>query len=162
MSKIRQNYDEDLKKNAVKLSCASPKTIKNFAADLGIYPSIIYNWRKIHTERGDKTRLAERYLRQFQLENAELKMENEMQKNNGLLCQTSEINYRFIQKNNEYPVKKWAAMLGLSSIHNRRRQRWLIDSRNVRGKQWPNRIRELEGFKPFQVITNNISYIENL
>src|SRR5690554_6954724 len=34
--------------------------------------------------------------------------------------------------------------LGLSSIHNRRRQRSLTDSRKTRGKQWPNLICDLE------------------
>ena len=82
MSKIRQNDDEEFKKNAVKLSYATPKTIKDFAADLGIHASLIYNWRKIYTEEGDKTKVAEQQesLRKLQLENAELKMENEMLK----------------------------------------------------------------------------------
>ena len=82
MSKIRQKYDEEFKKNAVKLSYATPKTMKDFAADLGIHVSLIYNWRKVYTEEGDKTKLAEQQdsLRQLQLENAELKMENEMLK----------------------------------------------------------------------------------
>ncbi|WP_286847221.1 transposase [Proteiniphilum sp. UBA5463] len=82
MSKIRQHYDEEFKKNAVKLSYASPKTMKAFAADLGISISLIYSWRKIYTEEGDKTKLAEQHesLRQLQIENAELRMENEMLK----------------------------------------------------------------------------------
>ena len=82
MSKIRQKYDEEFKKNAVKLSYATPKKMKDFAADLGINVSLIYNWRKIYTEEGDKTKLADQQdsLRQLQLENAELKMENEMLK----------------------------------------------------------------------------------
>jgi transposase len=82
MSKIRQRYDEEFKKNAVKLSYATPKKMKDFASDLGINVGLIYNWRKIYTEGGDKTKLAEQHdsLRQLQLENAELKMENEMLK----------------------------------------------------------------------------------
>ncbi len=82
MSRIRQIYDEDFKKNAVKLSYATSKTMKDFTADLGISPSLIYNWRKIYTDTGDKTKLAEQQdaLRQLQIENAELKMENEMLK----------------------------------------------------------------------------------
>ena len=80
--KIRQRYDEDFKKNAVKLSYATPKKMTDFAADLGINVSLIYNWRRIYTEEGDKTKIAEQQdsLRQLQLENAELKMENEMLK----------------------------------------------------------------------------------
>ena len=80
--KIRQRYDEDFKKNAVKLSYATPKKMTDFAADLGINVSLIYNWRRIYTEEGYKTKIAEQQdsLRQLQLENAELKMENEMLK----------------------------------------------------------------------------------
>ena len=82
MSKIRQRYDEQFKKNAVKLSYATTKNMQDFAADLGIHVSLIYSWRKIYTEEGDKTKIAEQQdsLRQLQLENAELKMENEMLK----------------------------------------------------------------------------------
>ena len=75
------------------------------------------------------------------------------------LCETSQVKYSFARENDEYPVTKWAAMLGLLSIHNRRRQRSLTDSRNARGKEWPNLIRHLEALKPFQVITSDISYI---
>ncbi len=69
-------------KNAVKLSYTTSKTIKTLANDLGIHPSLIYRWRKIYTEHGDKTKVAEQQdaLRKLQLENAELKMENEMLK----------------------------------------------------------------------------------
>ena len=49
--------------------------------------------------------------------------------------------------------------LELSSIHNRRRQRSLTDSRQARGKEWLNLINDLEDFKPFQVVTSDISYI---
>ena len=82
MSKIRQRYDEEFRKNAVKLSYATTKTIKEFCEDLGIHPSLLYRWRKIYTENGDKTKVAEQQdkLRQMQLELAELKMENEMLK----------------------------------------------------------------------------------
>lgn len=82
MSKIRQRYDEEFRKNAVKLSYATTKTIKEFCEDLGIHPSLLYRWRKIYTENGDKIKVAEQQdkLRQMQLELAELKMENEMLK----------------------------------------------------------------------------------
>jgi transposase len=80
MSKIRQRYDEDFKRNAVKLSYASSKTMKDLASDLGIHVSLIYNWRRTYTEEGDKTKFAEQEgsIRKLQLENAERKMENEM------------------------------------------------------------------------------------
>ncbi len=43
---------------------------------------MIYRWRKIYTESGEKTKVAEQQdqLRKLQLELAELKMENEMLK----------------------------------------------------------------------------------
>ncbi|NMA85349.1 MAG: transposase [Epulopiscium sp.] len=44
-------------KNAVKLSYATTKTMKDFAADLGVSPGLIYSWRKIYTDTGDKTKL---------------------------------------------------------------------------------------------------------
>ncbi len=82
MSKVRQKYDEDFKRNAVKLSYATSKTMKDFAGDLGVGVGLIYKWRKIYTEEGQKTKIAEQNdtLRQLQLANAELKMENEMLK----------------------------------------------------------------------------------
>ena len=36
MSEIRSKYDDEFKKNAVKLSYASPKSVKQVAEDLGI------------------------------------------------------------------------------------------------------------------------------
>jgi transposase len=82
MSKIRQRYDDEFCKNAVKLSYATTKPIKEFCADLGIRHSLIYRWRKIYTESGEKTKVAEQQdqFRRLQLELAELKMENEMLK----------------------------------------------------------------------------------
>ena len=49
--------------------------------------------------------------------------------------------------------------LGLVSVHRRRRQRSLTDSRRARGKDYPNLVRGLDITKPFQVITSDISYI---
>jgi len=37
MSKIRQRYDDEFRKNAVKLSYVTTKPIKEFCADLGIH-----------------------------------------------------------------------------------------------------------------------------
>jgi len=37
MGQIRKKYDEDFRKNAVKLSCASPKAVREIAEDLGIH-----------------------------------------------------------------------------------------------------------------------------
>ena len=42
----RNQYDEEFKKNAVKLSYASPKSVRAVAEDLGIAENVLYNWRK--------------------------------------------------------------------------------------------------------------------
>ncbi|HHY29072.1 MAG TPA: transposase [Syntrophaceticus sp.] len=46
MSETRQRYDDEFKKNAVKLSYAGSKTVKGIAGDLGISVSLLYRWRK--------------------------------------------------------------------------------------------------------------------
>jgi len=82
MSEIRAKYDEDFKKNAVKLSYASPKTVTEVAKDLGVAEGLLYNWRKKYTKDGDKTRYAtmEEEMKALKLENAELKIERDMLK----------------------------------------------------------------------------------
>ena len=82
MLKHRNQYDEEFKKNAVKLSYASPKTVRAIAEDLGIAEGILYSWRKKYTAKGDKTPIAtmEEELKLLRLENAELKMERDMLK----------------------------------------------------------------------------------
>lgn len=49
MGEYRKKYDEDFKKNAVKLSYASPKSVKEIADDLGIHENLLYNWRRKYT-----------------------------------------------------------------------------------------------------------------
>jgi transposase len=82
MSKIRAKYDEEFKKNAVKLSYASPKAVKQIADDLGITEGLLYRWRKKYTADGDKTRYAtlEEEVKTLRLENAELKIQQDMLK----------------------------------------------------------------------------------
>lgn len=82
MSEIRAKYDEEFKKNAVKLSYASPKSVREVADDLGIKENLLYRWRKKYTADGDKTRHAtlEEEMKALKLENAELKMERDMLK----------------------------------------------------------------------------------
>ena len=82
MSAIRRKYDEEFKKNAVKLSYASQKTMKEAAKDLGINETMLYKWRQRFTPDGDKTRYAtlEEESRALRLELAELKMERDMLK----------------------------------------------------------------------------------
>ena len=41
MGEIRRKYDEDFKKNAVKLSYASPKAVREIAADFGIHENML-------------------------------------------------------------------------------------------------------------------------
>jgi transposase len=82
MGKMRKQYDEDFKKNAVKLSYASPKSVKEIATDLGIHENMLYNWRRRYTADGDKTKDAtlEEENRDLQRQLAEVKMERDMLK----------------------------------------------------------------------------------
>lgn len=56
-------------------------------------------------------------------------------------------------------VKRFMIEMGLHSIHNRRRQRSLTDSRKARGDEYRNLTQDLEITDPFQVICSDISYI---
>jgi len=82
MSDIRRKYDEDFKKNAVKLSYASSKSVTEIARDLGISNGMLYRWRQKYTAEGDKTRFAtlEEEIKALRLKNAELAIENDMLK----------------------------------------------------------------------------------
>ena len=82
MSEIRAKYDDEFKKNAVKLSYASPKSIKEVAGDLGISENILYRWRKKYTADGDKTRYAtlEEENKALRLQLAEARIEADMLK----------------------------------------------------------------------------------
>ena len=82
MSEIRRKYTEEFKKDAVKLSHASPKAIKDVAASLGVTEGMLYRWRRRYTSEGDKTRFAtlEEENRALRLELAELKIEQDMLK----------------------------------------------------------------------------------
>jgi transposase len=82
MSEIRSKYDSEFKKNAVKLSYASPKTVEQIANDLGISKGLLYRWRMKYTSEGEKTRYAtiEEETKALRLELAELKIERDMLK----------------------------------------------------------------------------------
>jgi len=82
MADKRQKYDEEFKKNAVKLSYASPKNVGEIADDLGVHANLLYRWRQRYTAGGDKTKYAtlEEELRDTQRELAEVKMERDMLK----------------------------------------------------------------------------------
>ena len=82
MGEYRKKYDEDFKKNAVKLSYASPKSVKEIADDLGIHENLLYNWRRKYTADGDKTKFAtlEEENRDLRRQLAEARMERDMLK----------------------------------------------------------------------------------
>ena len=82
MSDVRRKYDEDFKKNAVKLSYASSKSVADVARDLGISNSMLYRWRQKYTAEGDKTRYAtlEEENKALRLKNAEQAIEIDMLK----------------------------------------------------------------------------------
>jgi len=82
MSGIRRQYDEEFKKNAVKLSHASPKSVKQVADDLGVSENLLYTWRRKFTADGDKTRYAtlEEENKALRLELAEKTIECDMLK----------------------------------------------------------------------------------
>ena len=82
MSDIRRKYDEDFKKNAVKLSYASNKSVVEVARDLGISNGMLYRWRQKYTAEGDKTRFAtlEEENKALRLKNAEQAIEIDMLK----------------------------------------------------------------------------------
>ena len=82
MSVIRTKYDEEFKKNAVKLSYASPKSIKEVSLDLGISDVLLYKWRKKYTASGEKTPYAvlEEENKALKVELAKAKIEADMLK----------------------------------------------------------------------------------
>lgn len=82
MGEFRRKYDYEFKKNAVKLSYASPRTVKELAEDLGIHENLLYNWRRKYTADGDKTKYAslEEENRDLKRQLAETKMERDMLK----------------------------------------------------------------------------------
>ena len=82
MSDVRRQYDADFKKNAVKLSFASNKSVAQVARDLGVSDAMLYRWRQRYTPEGDKTRYAtlEEENKALRLRNAEQAIEIDMLK----------------------------------------------------------------------------------
>jgi transposase len=91
MSVNRRKYDAEFRKNAVKLSYASPKTVIEVAENLGVSESMLYRWRQRYTAQGEKTQAAtlEEELKALRLENAELKMERDMLSQSGIAPATT-------------------------------------------------------------------------
>ena len=82
MSEMRRKYDKEFKKNAVKLSYASNKSVSEVANDLGISPGLLFRLAEALHPQGEKTQYAtlEEEYRALKLENAELKIERDMLK----------------------------------------------------------------------------------
>ena len=82
MPERRARYDEEFKKNAVNLSYASPRSVKQISEDLGLSENLLYRWRKKYTADGEKTRHAtlEDEVKELRKENARLKVEADMLK----------------------------------------------------------------------------------
>ena len=82
MSEIRMKYEEEFKKNAVKLSYASPKSVKQVAGDLGLSENRLYAWRKKYTADGDKSRYTtlEEENKALRMQLAEARIEADMLK----------------------------------------------------------------------------------
>ena len=57
-------------------------------------------------------------------------------------------------------VKECMDEMGLHSVHKRRRQHSLTDSRNAHGGEYKNLVRGMEITEPFQVVSSDISYIK--
>ena len=79
MTYSRNRYDQDFKKNAVRLSFNSSKPVKIIASELGVPESALYRWRKLYTEDGKQTPFAslEAENRALKRENAELALERD-------------------------------------------------------------------------------------
>ena len=82
MTYSRNRYDQDFKKNAVRLSFNSSKPVKIIASELGVPESALYRWRKLYPEDGKQTPFAslEAENRALKRENAELALERDMLK----------------------------------------------------------------------------------
>ena len=80
MGEIRNKYDEDFKKNGVKLSYASPKWVREIAEDLGVHENMLHNCIRKYTADGYKKKYAtlEGENRDLRGPLAETKMERDM------------------------------------------------------------------------------------
>ena len=80
MADQRKKYDDEFKKNAVSLSYASPRTVKEIAGDIGISEGLLYRWRKKYTKEGEKTKYAtmEEEIRELRRQLAEARMDADM------------------------------------------------------------------------------------
>jgi len=82
MKETKRKYDEEFKKNAVKLTYGSSKGVPEIAEALGIGSNLLYRWRHRYTSDGNLTErtVIEQELRATQRELAEVKLERDMLK----------------------------------------------------------------------------------
>jgi transposase len=82
MKETRKKYDEEFKKNAVKLTYESSKSVPEIADALGIGSNLLYRWKHRYTVDGNLTdrTAVELELRATQRELAEVKLERDMLK----------------------------------------------------------------------------------
>ena len=82
MSDVCRKYDAEFKKNAVKLSYTSSKTVAEVSRELGISDGMLYHWRLKYTPDGDKSRFAtlEEENKMLRLKTAEQAIEIDMLK----------------------------------------------------------------------------------
>ena len=82
MKETKRKYDEEFKKNAIKLTYGSSKGVPEIAEALGIGSNLLYRWRQRYTAEGNLTERTaiEQELRATQRELAEVKLERDMLK----------------------------------------------------------------------------------
>jgi transposase len=82
MSLSRKKYNDEFKKQAVRMSYAAGRSVAEVAASLGIHPNMLFNWRKKYTPTGEKTQLSEELdeNRRLRMRISELEEENDLLK----------------------------------------------------------------------------------
>jgi putative transposase len=120
-----------------------------WAVHMKISKSGYYHWKRTHVQREKRKReYAERVRREF--------MAGEGTYGASRICgrlRTEGFACSF------YRVRDFMDMQGLRSIHRKRRQRSLTDSRKARGDGYANLTKDLQIDTPFQVLSSDISYI---
>jgi transposase len=80
----RRKFSEEFKRDAVELVRTSGKSIKQIAAELGIYDSTLGNWvKQDRIDRGEREGLTSEdkaRLRELEADNARLRMERDLLK----------------------------------------------------------------------------------
>ena len=120
-----------------------------WAAFLEVSRSAYYEWKKTRAEREKSAKI---YTETIQ------KIFDESRGTYGVERICAELRKRGFTAS-FHRVRDNMAEQGLKSIHLRRRQRSLTDSRRARGEGLPNLVSDLEITLPLQVLSSDISYI---